>query len=181
LGDGSIGKGITFTAVQLATCSFLPQDNINILMHKLEQIGLHCRYSRGKNDIIICGESMGLFFDYIGHKSPISCYDYKFNIPEWKYLTNLKCIIPDKKERWRALYYIKSGQIPCSKSPGGHYFLFNREQEKFLVDKLQYKKKYDGSFRETNANISLRKKEWDTNIPIDFQKTNNISTPINSP
>jgi hypothetical protein len=136
LGDGSIGRQITATNPHLATCGFTPEENNNILIPKLSKLGIRCLYGRVKNNIIICSDSIKIFFDIIGHKSPISCYDYKFEVPEWLFLKTLKMIIPDKKERWRAKYYIISGQIQCQKSPGGHYFLFDKEQEKQLLAKM---------------------------------------------
>ena len=124
------------TNASLATCGFTPEENNNILIPKLAKLGIRCLYGSSKNDIIICPDSIGTFFDIIGHKSPISCYDYKFEIPKWLFLKTLKMIIPDKKERWRAKYYIKRGLISCQKSPGGHYFLFDDVQEKQLLEKI---------------------------------------------
>jgi len=141
LGDGSIGgcsrkKTLISTNLHLSTCGFTPEENKNILIPKLEKLNLRCKYGNSKNDIIICPDSIKTFFDIIGYKSPISCYDYKFQVPKWLFLKTLKMIIPDKKEKWRAQYYIKSGQIKCQKSPGGHYFLFDKEQEKKLLEKM---------------------------------------------
>lgn len=140
LGDGSVGRQITATNPHLATCGFAPKENQEILIPKLGQLGVRCLYGKVKNNIIICSDSIGKFFDIIGHKSPISCYDYKFDIQEWLFLKTLATIIPDKRERWRAKYYIKSGKIKCQKSPGGHYFLFNEEQEKDLLEKIKLSK-----------------------------------------
>jgi len=141
LGDGSIGgcnrnKMSISTNLHLATCGFTPEENNDILIPKLGQLGIRARYGRVKNDIIVCSDSIKPFFDTIGLKSPISCYNYKFEVPQWLFLKTLKMIIPDKKERWRAKYYITSGQIQCQKSPGGHYFLFDKEQEKQLLEKM---------------------------------------------
>jgi hypothetical protein len=142
LGDGSVGRhrrrGEVFsTNLSLATCGFTPEENKEILIPKLSKLGIRCLYGSSKNDIIICPDSIKTFFYIIGHKSPISCYDHKFNIPEWLFLKTLSSIIPDKKERWKALYYLKNGKISCSKSPGGHYFLFNEDHEKELLNKMK--------------------------------------------
>ena len=136
LGDGSVGRQMRATNLSLATCGFTPEENNDILIPKLGQLGIRARYGRVKNDIIVCSDSIKPFFDTIGLKSPISCYNYKFEVPQWLFLKTLKMIIPDKKERWRAKYYITSGQIQCQKSPGGHYFLFDKEQEKQLLEKM---------------------------------------------
>jgi len=136
LGDGSVGRQMRATNLSLATCGFTPEENNDILIPKLGQLGIRARYGRVKNDIIVCSDSIKPFFDTIGHKSPISCYDYKFVVPKWLFLKTLKMIIPSKRERWKAQYYLKNGKILCQKSPGGHYFLFNLEQEKALLQKM---------------------------------------------
>jgi hypothetical protein len=138
LGDGSFTAfGGNSSHLLLATCAFDPSDIENILMPKLKALGIESIRTQQKNDISICSTSIKVFFDIIGHKSPISCYNRKFDVPEWLFLKNLKSIIPDRRERWQAIYYIRKGEIGCQKSPGGHYFLFNEDQEKELLNKMK--------------------------------------------
>jgi hypothetical protein len=139
LGDGSltyIEESNTYV-VRFATCAFSVEDVENILMPKLTRLGLECSRDESKNDIRIKAASIGHFFDIIGHKSPISCYDYKFDIPEWVRLIRLSDIVQNDKQRWMAQYYYKSGQLECSKSPGGRMLLFTKEQADKLRIKLQ--------------------------------------------
>jgi len=138
LGDGSLTyiKDCNTYVVRFATCAF-PVDNLeNILMPKLRALGLDCSRDESKNDIRIKAASIGRFFDIIGHKSPISCYDYKFDIPDWLRLIRLSDIVQNDKQRWMAQYYYKSGQLECSKSPGGRMLLFTEDQAKKLKIKL---------------------------------------------
>ena len=155
LGDGSVGRHkkneqLMCTNASLATCGFTPEENNNILIPKLAKMGIRCLYGRSKNDIIVCSDSMRTFFNTIGRKSPISCYDYKFEIPQWLFLKTLKMIMPNIRDRWRAVYYIRKGEISHSESPGGHYFLFNPEQEKELLKKCPV---YDGALFDKKYNV----------------------------
>ena len=135
LGDGSLTcvEDLNTYIVRFATCAFSVEDIENILMPKLRALGIECSRDEFKNDIRIKAASIGRFFDLIGNKSPIACYDHKFNIPDWVRLIRLSEIVKDDKEKWRAQYYYKQGQIECSKSPGGKMLLFTREQ----ADKLR--------------------------------------------
>ena len=130
LGDGSFyyDSNRHCSSLRLATCSFFPEDIDNILIPKLLSVGLKSQRLDSKNDIQILPESTGVFFNLIGRKSPIQCYDYKFNVPDWLFKTRLIDIVSNDQERWRAIYHIRQGHIQCSSSPGGKMFLFDDEQ-----------------------------------------------------
>jgi len=138
LGDGSLTyiEDCNTYVVRLATCAFAIEDIENILMPKLRSLGIECNRDKSKNDIHICAASIGKFFDIIGHKSPISCYDRKFAIPEWLRLIRLSDIVENDRQKWMAQYYCKTGKVECSKSPGGKMFLLTEEQAKKLKAKL---------------------------------------------
>jgi len=138
LGDGSITNNITATTLQFATCSFSRGSLENILIPKMEKLGLKCRINNVKNDIAICAESIGLFFEIIGLKSPIQCYQYKFEYPQWLKLYRLSEIVKNDKEKWRALYMYKMKKINCIKSPGGGMLLFTEKEVQELKDKLNH-------------------------------------------
>ena len=138
LGDGSLTvvEESNTAFIRFATCSFLVDDIENILMPKFRDIGFECVRDSSKNDIRLSASSIVKFFNYIGHKSPIECYDYKFEYPEWLNLIRLSDIVNDDKEKWRAQYYCKTGSVGYSKSPGGAFFLFTESQAKELRKKL---------------------------------------------
>lgn len=137
LGDGSFTNSVRNSSnLRLATCAFEISDIENILIPKMKQIGINCIRDNSKNDIIISSDSVKTFFNIIGHKSPISCYDHKFDVPEWLFYKTLKQIVPDKKDRWKLIKHIQNGKIEYQKSPGGHYLLFNQEQEGKLLEYL---------------------------------------------
>lgn len=138
LGDGSLSytqKG-NIARLRLATCDFLKADIQQILIPKLERLGIRCEYEKSKNDIRICADSIRKFFDLIGRKSPVPEYQYKFEYPSWLDLIRLSDIVQNNKEKYRAQYYYKTGQIECSKSPGGKMLLFTEEQAEKLKNKL---------------------------------------------
>lgn len=137
LGDGSLTyvEDSNTYIVRFATCAFSVEEVENILMPKLTALGLECSRDKSKNDIRICASSIGRFFDIIGHKSPVSCYDHKFDIPDWLRLIRLSDIVQNDRQKWMAQYYYKTGQLECTKSPGGRMLLFTKEQ----ADKLRLK------------------------------------------
>lgn len=135
LGDGSFHyeEDGNMSILRLATCAFDKKDLEEIVIPKLKAHNIDCYIDDYKNDIHIRAESIKDFFNFIGWKSPIACYDHKFAVPEWLKLIRLSEIAKDDKEKWRAQYYYKSGQLECSKSPGGKMLLFTRDQ----ADKLR--------------------------------------------
>lgn len=140
LGDGSItttDNNCTF--IRLATCSFLPECIENILMPRLKDLSISCHRCPSKNDICINTESLSKFMDFIGNKSPISCYDYKFNLPEWRRKIRLAKLFSTKQEIWKAMYYIKEGHVSSSRSPGGRFVLLNEEEASKLEELVRPK------------------------------------------
>ena len=139
LGDGSFTyvKDSNIAILRLHTCDFKPENIKGILFPKLEALGLRCKHEKSKNDIRICADSIGRFFDIIGHVSPIRCYDHKFNIPEWLKLIRLSDIVENDREKWRAQSYYKNGSLDCTKSPGGKMLLFTEEQAQKLRKRLK--------------------------------------------
>ena len=135
LGDGSFHyePNGNMSILRLATCSFDKQDLNEIVIPKLKSHNIECDANSSKNDIYIHAESIKDFFNFIGWKSPIACYDHKFAVPEWLKLIRLSEIVTSDKEKWRAQYYYKQGKLDCIKSPGGKMLLFTREQ----ADKLR--------------------------------------------
>lgn len=139
LGDGSFHyeEDGNMSILRLATCAFDRKDLEQIIIPKLKDYNINCYVDNYKNDIHIRSESIKDFFNFIGNKSPISCYDHKFAIPDWLRLIRLSDIVENDKQKWMAQYYHKTGQLECSKSPGGKMLLFTEEQAEKLKNKLQ--------------------------------------------
>ena len=137
LGDGSFTQfGDNSSCLRLATCAFDRQDLEKIVIPKLRTYHIDAYVDDYKNDIHVRAESTKDFFNFIGWNSPIACYDHKFNVPEWMKLIRLSEIVKTDQEKWRAQYYYKSGQVECTKSPGGKMLLFTREQASKLQSML---------------------------------------------
>ena len=137
LGDGcNVRLGIS-NRIRFATCSFDPDDIDNILVPKLMKYGLEVwRDKSKKNDIVMSSRSVNRFFEIIGKKSPISCYNYKFEFHQWLVLKRLSDVVPDRKTRWRVQYMFKRGKLDCTLSPGGKMILFTPDQERKLLEVL---------------------------------------------
>ena len=107
LGDGSFHyepEG-NMSILRLATCSFDRNDLEQIVIPKLKKYNIDCYVDDYKNDIHVRAESIKDFFNFIGWKSPIACYDHKFAVPEWLKLIRLSEIVKNDQEKWRAQYY----------------------------------------------------------------------------
>jgi len=136
LGDGSIAN---HKNVKLATCSFTEEEIKGILIPKLEKCGIHTYlgYWREYPYIHVRRNSIGKFFDFIGKKSPIPCYDYKFDYKEFFTYKRICDIAKDKKEKWRAQWLCKNNKVEFIKDKEfNKFFLFTDEQAKKLREKL---------------------------------------------
>lgn len=80
LGDGNLDKtGRGRPRVTFATMSFSKDDIQNILIPKLKKaIESDEVYSRKNGVVALSTEATKKFFEYVGYKSPVSCYEYKF-------------------------------------------------------------------------------------------------------
>ena len=154
LGDGSITKyGVSYV-IRIATCSFYPEDIENILIPKLKDIGIEACRTEDKNDVKISTNSVGDFFDFIGKKSPIPCYNYKFEYAPWLNLYRISDIVRNDQEKWRVQYLFKQGKLDCEKSPGNKLILFNEVQKNKLLEILNCHTPH-----EEYANVEVKKEE----------------------
>jgi len=136
LGDGSISKINISFFIRLATCGFAAEDIKNILIPKLSSLGLDTSHQISKNDIRISSHSLKNFFDIIGHKSPIKCYNYKFEYGDWLNLYRLSDIVKNNRDKWRIQYLFKQGKLDCSTSPGNKLIMFTEEQKTKVINIL---------------------------------------------
>lgn len=130
LGDGSITKSGVSYVVRFATCSFNPKDIDEILLPKMEKMGLYGKRTKYKNDIKLNTSSVKRFFEIIGSKSPISCYNYKFEFNQWLNYYRLSQVVKNDKEAWRVRYMASQGKLDCTRSPGSKLIIFDELQAK---------------------------------------------------
>jgi len=116
LGDGSLyanNKENTIS-IQLSTDSFLPE-KVRFLANKLNSISIHC-HRTNDNRIRISSKGIPAFFNFIGDKSPIKCYDYKFDrVPIWRFSSKrMSEVANDLDISYNRLsHLVKIGKIDC--------------------------------------------------------------------
>lgn len=87
LGDGSLvnNKSHNSIMLRLSTDAFSKQD-VLFLCKRLRDIGIDCSRT-SYNRVRISSKGVPAFFNFIGRKSPVKCYDYKFEVDGWRYST----------------------------------------------------------------------------------------------
>jgi DNA modification methylase len=131
LGDGSLSNANSNNSrtCYFSTNSFSLHAIHNILTPKLNAIGIKVKRVCPDRRIYIASESIPALLKYMGGKSPVSCYSYKFNIEPWRDMHLLKDIaLKLKTTPCKLRDQIKRGIIECSSSPGGGKTLFTDEQ-----------------------------------------------------
>jgi hypothetical protein len=117
LGDGTLiddEKNNTFI-MRLSTDSFIPE-RVDFLASKLMEKGIAC-HRNNDNRILIEVKGQAPFLEYIGGKSPISCYDYKFRLPEWRLSKFMLDVSKELGVKYNRLaYLVKIGRISCYRS-----------------------------------------------------------------
>jgi hypothetical protein len=85
LGDGSVvhPKDDSRIMLRLSTDGFDPS-GVELLVEKLNKIGIVC-HRNNDNRVQIKARGIPYFFQYIGRTSPVKCYDYKFDLPIWRF------------------------------------------------------------------------------------------------
>ncbi len=136
LGDGSIvnSKRHSIT-VRLATDGFFPE-KVEFLVEKLKEKGIQC-YRSKENRINIRAKGIPAFFNLIGRKSPIKCYNYKFDkVPFWRFESRrMKDITDELKIDYNHLsYFVKKGRISCFRAS-------NKGRPRFLPEHIEEVKK----------------------------------------
>jgi len=97
LGDGTSNKytdknGKICRNVSIAAQGFKEDDLFQIIVPQLNKMGITCKIKKRKNgcSIDIYAESYRRFYEVIGARSPVPCYDYKFDIVIEKFPELLK-------------------------------------------------------------------------------------------
>ena len=138
LGDGSFHytpEG-NMSLLRLATCAFAPGEVEGILIPKLGALGIEATRHKCKNDIYVRAPSIRRFFSVVGTKSPFPEYARKFEVPEWLFLNRMSDFITDRKARYMAYYYVRTGKAEFTRSPGGRMCMFTDGQRDRLLELL---------------------------------------------
>lgn len=112
LGDGSVVQDNNRIALRLSTDGFA-QEGVEFLVSKLEAIGISC-HRNGDNRIYVEAKGIPKFFEFIGTKSPVKCYDYKFEVPEWRLESKRMSEVAEmlNVDYSRLAHLVKIGKIP---------------------------------------------------------------------
>jgi hypothetical protein len=113
LGDGSFVKGDNTVVLRLSTDGFSPE-RVEFLATKLREIGIAC-HRNNDNRIMVEARGIPAFFDFIGRSSPVACYNYKFELPEWRFEAKRMREVADELgcDYNRLSYLVKTGKVPC--------------------------------------------------------------------
>ena len=122
LGDGSIvqPEDKSTAMLRLSTDGFT-KDGTEYLVKKLREKGILC-HRNNENRIQVEARGIPAFFKFIGTKSPVSCYDYKFDLPLWRLESKRMREVAEELEidYNRLSYFVKIGKIDTYRlSPKG--------------------------------------------------------------
>jgi len=137
LGDGSLVQVNDTVVIRLSTDGF-DKERVEFLAEKLKEKGIDC-YRNGDNRIQIRTSAVPSFFKFIGKESPVKCYDYKFELPEWRFEAKRMRKVADELniDYQRLAYMVKIGKINC-------YRASENGRPRFLPDHIKEVKKVFG-------------------------------------
>jgi hypothetical protein len=132
LGDGSVVVQNNTISLRLSTDGF-SIDKVEMLVDRLRSKGI-LSHRTAENRIMINANGIPSFFNIIGRKSPIECYNYKFDrVPFWRFESKrMKEVAKELKINYHRLsYFVKKGRIETFRlSPSGRpRFLPNHVDE----------------------------------------------------
>ena len=115
LGDGSvvINDEKNTIMLRLSTDGFAPE-RVEFLSEKLREKGIDC-HRNNDNRIQVEAKGIAKFFEFIGKKSPVKCYDYKFELPEWRFEAKRMRQVANELgfDYSRLAYWVKTGKVDC--------------------------------------------------------------------
>ena len=113
LGDGSQVQSGNSISIRLSTDGFSPKNN-EFLVKKLNELGILC-HRNNDNRIYIEAKGIPSFFNFIGKESPIECYKYKFDLPEWRFASKrMREVAEELKIDYNKLsYWVKTKKVSC--------------------------------------------------------------------
>jgi len=137
LGDGSVVCQNNTIVLRLSTDGFAPE-GVEYLVARLMDKGIQC-HKNGYNRIQIDAKGIPAFFDFIGRKSPVKCYDYKFDIPEWRFAAKRMSEVAEELgiDYTHLAYLVKVGKIGC-------YRATEKGKPRFLPEHIEEIKKHFG-------------------------------------
>lgn len=132
LGDGSVinQNDWQMMKVRLSTDGFY-RSGVEILEKKLNNLKIWCHIDFDQR-IQIKAKGIPAFFNFIGRTSPVRCYDYKFDLPEWRFESKRMSEVCDELgvDYNRLSYFVKIGKV-------GTYRLTPNGRPRFLPKHIE--------------------------------------------
>jgi len=131
LGDGCLSSPLNGNAryMYFSTNSFSRESLENIVVPKFAEIGVEVSRITEDNRVFIATKSIAHLLKFMGGKSPVSCFDYKFDIEEWRAMTSMRQAAESAGLSYgRLSNWVKNGLIEHSRSPGGKKVVFTEDQ-----------------------------------------------------
>jgi hypothetical protein len=139
LGDGCLSSPLEGNAryMYFATNCFSKESLERIVVPKFAEIGIEVVRVTDDSRVFIQTNSINKLLQYMGGKSPLPCFDYKFAIEEWRTHTSMhEAAIKANIDYGRLSNWVKQGYIPHERSPGGKKVVFTSEQLASLIKRL---------------------------------------------
>jgi len=164
LGDGSLSSRALENSIALyfSTNSFSRKALVENIIPSFEKLGFFVSRITKDNRLFIKTESIGDLLKYMGGKSPVECYSYKFDIDEWRFLKTMKqASVELDIDYQRLASWVKTGIVNHSRSPGGKKVLFTEQEFNELKRRLDC-----GELSRVKGRKSLRQKSTIVKKPI---------------
>jgi len=132
LGDGCLSSGSetgNSRYLYFATQGFPRKSLEEIVVPKFGEIGVEVRSVNKDNCVNISAISFWDLLKFMGGESPVGCFDYKFDLEEWRKLPGMHEVSEMLNLDYQKLsYWVKVGVIEHSRSPGGKKVVFTEDE-----------------------------------------------------
>lgn len=133
LGDGSVvvNEKNNSIMLRLSTDGFSPE-RVEFLSSKLQEKEIEC-HRNNDNRIMIDARGIPKFFEFIGRKSPVACYSYKFELPEWRFQAKRMSEVAEELgiNYNRLAHLVKINKVQC-------YRASEKGRPRFLKEHINY-------------------------------------------
>jgi len=140
LGDGSLSSETESNSKSLyfSTNLFKREDIENILVKKFIDLGIETSRITFDNRLFIKTSSIPKLLNYMGGKSPVECYSYKFYIEDWRTKKTMKDVSKELNIKYDKLAnWVKTGFVQHSRSPMGKKVLFSDQELEELKSRIE--------------------------------------------
>jgi tRNA1(Val) A37 N6-methylase TrmN6 len=134
-GDGTLIKNdqSNTCVLRLSTDTF-NKDEIDMIIKRMsDELGIY-GIRTIENRIRLRTNSIPIFLKHINIEPVLTCYKYKFDLPEWRFFTPMKQVANNLNIPYNRLsHLVNINAIEFSRSPGGKKIMFSKDQ----IEKLK--------------------------------------------